>query len=1048
MVATHKDGHELPVEVSISPILVGSRVVLGTFFRDISDQRKFERIRYAQFRVSQILAEERQLSTAGPRLLREICKTFDWDIGELWLQDPNFRIMRCHDLWRAGDAQSAQLDQFEQRTRALLLRPGQGLAGRAWEEARGIWLADLGFDNQFPRYELAMSAGLHSGLAFPVSLDGEIHGTFVFFSRQFRARDYQFFGLLDEISRQVAQFIKREHIEEALRVSEERYRLLAETCPQIVWTAQPDGSMDYTNSRWDEYVGKSSRVDLDTTWLLALHQEDKDKAITTWRHALSNGTPYECEYRLRRADGAYRWQLARALPARSKDNQVVKWVGTTTDIDDHKRIEAGQRFLADASTRLSSSLDSDETFRSLAQLAVPQFADICAVHIASDSDTLRCAAIQGSNAIAQETLQKLLKDFPLKRDFPSGPPNVLRTGAPEFTPSVNDDGSYDSIPNVEHAKLIESLAIRSYMCVPIKSEDRVVGTLTFLFTESGRRYNLADLGLAQDLSGRMGLAMQNSRLYKTIEQALEREEESLEFLDRLLSSTHVGFGLLDAELKHTHANHFLASIYGQAPEQIVGKTTEEVWPSFSQVVSPILKRVMQSREPARNISISESDAVPREIRRHWVASYYPVLNQGSEIAGLGSVVIDVTDRFRAEEELKRAKEGAETANQAKSAFLANISHEIRTPLNAIIGFSDILLDPQQSVQDKLESATTIKRNGELLARLVDDLLDLSKVEAGRLEVEKIDFSLPDLLSDLRRIFARKAEEKGLKFSVQIEGRVPEMICSDPTRLRQSLYNVVGNAMKFTQHGEVSVRVRYDEFGRDPKRSQIAFTVRDTGIGISVPEQARLFRPFSQADNTTSRRFGGTGLGLVLARRFCRALGGDLILSESQPKKGSAFTLTVDPSPLNPCGTWIDHFEASPLPLEKSTLQSYRKDMLSGLKILVVDDTPDNQFLVKKILQQLGAEIELASDGSEGVALALEKPFNIVLMDIQMPQMNGFEALAELRAQRFDKPIIALTAHAYSDEREKCLKAGFREHVSKPISRSDLVDKVASLTGRR
>jgi len=390
----------------------------------------------------------------------------------------------------------------------------------------------------------------------------------------------------------------------------------------------------------------------------------------------------------------------------------------------------------------------------------------------------------------------------------------------------------------------------------------------------------------------------------------------------------------------------------------------------------------------------------------------------------------MNERERTSKDLLDAKEAAEAANMAKSAFLANMSHEIRTPLGAVLGFSDLVIDPNVKPSEKANFLAAVKRNGELLSNIINDILDLSKIEAGKMQIVKQEVSLMEVLTDTKTLLDLQASDKGIGLNVSIDEDVPEKIKTDPLRLRQILINIVGNAIKFTAKGSVDVRIRPVMSGT---RSLLAFTVTDTGTGIRPDQVNKLFAPFSQADVSTKRKYGGTGLGLVLSKRFANLLGGDVVLTESTPDKGSTFTITIDPGPAQ--SVVGDAAKAKLAEMQKSGLR------LDGIKVLLAEDSVDNQTLVTRFLKLAGASVDVASDGREATQKAKNDHYDVLLMDLQMPVMDGYEATAQLRREGYRGKIVALTAHALSEERERCLKSGFDDHISKPVNRELLIERV-------
>ncbi len=394
--------------------------------------------------------------------------------------------------------------------------------------------------------------------------------------------------------------------------------------------------------------------------------------------------------------------------------------------------------------------------------------------------------------------------------------------------------------------------------------------------------------------------------------------------------------------------------------------------------------------------------------------------------------------------LQTARRRADEANRAKSTFLANMSHEIRTPLTAILGFTEELIlqrRMQGADAEELEHLQTVLRNGRHLLGLINDILDLSKIEADKLELEMRPCSPAEILADVASALAVRAQQKGLRFQVAIEGKIPARIHTDPTRLRQVLFNLVGNAIKFTRQGEVTLTASTE--GK-AKGKRLVFRVRDTGIGIDADTLQRLFQPFTQADASMSRRFGGTGLGLAISRRLARRLGGDVEV-ESTPGQGSVFTLWLDLARLRPGDEWVGN-EALRLK-EDSSERSRCARNLDAVRVLLAEDGPDNQRLIRAILQKAGAEVHLATDGQEAVEMVKrlldqDTPPQVILMDMQMPRLDGYQATRLLRQQGFQGPIVALTANAMQGDRDKCLQAGCTDYLTKPIDRARLIETVA------
>ena len=394
------------------------------------------------------------------------------------------------------------------------------------------------------------------------------------------------------------------------------------------------------------------------------------------------------------------------------------------------------------------------------------------------------------------------------------------------------------------------------------------------------------------------------------------------------------------------------------------------------------------------------------------------------------------------DELQRARDAAEAATLAKSRFLANMSHEIRTPMTAILGFAETLLEPDLGEVERCRAVRTIQRNGNHLLALINDILDLSKVEAGKLEVERIRCSPCSVLAEVASLMEARVKVRGLKLQIAYTGPIPETITSDPTRLRQILINLVGNAVKFSETGIILIVTHFEPA---PVR-QIEFAVVDSGVGMTAEQQARLFRPFTQADSSTTRKFGGTGLGLTIAKRLAQALGGDIDVW-SEPGCGSVFRVTVATGSLEGVRTLDDPLAATTVAqqaderTEKASVTS-----LPACRILLAEDSPDNRLLISRLLERAGATVMAVENGQVAVEAALAAraggtPFDIILMDMQMPVMDGYAATAKLRQEGYTGVVVALTAHAMESARDECLAAGCDDYASKPIDRKRLLGTV-------
>ena len=571
--------------------------------------------------------------------------------------------------------------------------------------------------------------------------------------------------------------------------------------------------------------------------------------------------------------------------------------------------------------------------------------------------------------------------------------------------------------------------------------------------DTGRDFPAEVLLNAMELDGRQVLQAVVRDITER-KQAEEERERSRQTLQKILESMSIGVALIGRDKIVRQVNSAALDLMGcDSEQQVVGRECHQTLCPAQVGKCPVLDLGKDVDNAERVLLTKDKKKVPI------LKTVTPIRLNDEDV--LLETFVDITERKRAEEELRgytvalesankasdEFRDAAEAANRAKSEFLANMSHEIRTPMTAILGFSDVLLG--NLVEEENVSATnTIKRNGLYLLELVNDILDLSKIEAGKLEIERIACSPAKLVGDVASTMRARAEAEGLPLQIEYVGPIPETIICDPTRLRQILINLVANAVKFTEAGSVRLVTRLVQSTARPP--SLRFDVIDTGIGMTQEQASRLFQPFTQADASTTRKFGGTGLGLTISKRLAEMLGGDITVS-SAAGKGSTFSVSVETGPLGGVQILENVAEAVAERRQKAEA-SVAPAVKLDCRILLAEDGPDNQRLISFVLKKAGADVTLAENGliARDKALAAEEagePFDVILMDMQMPVMDGYTATQDLRDFGYTRPIIALTANAMTGDDEKCFRAGCDGYATKPIDRAKLFATITRFLGR-
>jgi PAS domain S-box-containing protein len=660
----------------------------------------------------------------------------------------------------------------------------------------------------------------------------------------------------EQLQRQ-AELLKEQELAELRRESEERYRFLAEAQPDQIWTATPNGKLDYVNQRVLDYFDVGFADIVHDGWASVVHPDDLPRLLERWQRSLDTGAPYENEVRLRRAsDGSYRWHLTRALPMRDRSDTVVKWFGSHTDIDDQKRVEESQRFLVEAGAALASSLDYRKTLATVAKMAVPHIADWVRVDMLEDG-RLHTLAVEHTDPAKIEFAFELARRYPEDPEAMHGPPHVLRTGQSELMPEISEGALADLAVDDLHLSLVRDLGLCGYMCVPLVARERTLGVITFASADSQRRYGPDDLALVEELARRAAGAVDNARLYREVEERAQAAQ--------VLATVGDGVFLVDRYGIVRLWNEAAEAITGLGRTMVVGQAADAVIPGWDHLAAAV--PVSGAPGPAA------AETLPFELMggERWLSISGVGFDDGTVYA-----FRDVTEERRLE--------------QMRQDLVATVSHEVRTPLAAVYGSAltltrnDLELDP--ALHTRL--LEVIVEESSRLAEIVNDLLLASQLDAGQLVVNIGRCDARRLAESVVEAARTHLPENVTVALVDGEGELPPA-AADEGQLRQVLVNLVDNAIRYSPEGG-DIRVAVER-----AQDRIRFAVSDQGLGIPPAEQSRIFEKFYRLDPHMQRGIGGTGLGLYISRELVRRVDGRIWVVPNGAR-GSVFYVEIPVAP--------------------------------------------------------------------------------------------------------------------------------------------------------
>ncbi len=593
---------------------------------------------------------------------------------------------------------------------------------------------------------------------------------------------------------------------------------------------------------------------------------------------------------------------------------------------------------------------------------------------------------------------------------------VIKTGKPLF---LNSDGVKDFLKRHD-AKAIGTIS-KVWMGLPLKIKEEVIGAICLQSYISETIYTKKDFELLETIAGQIAVAIERKRFVDQIAESKEHAELLLKLIPSAVFT-------IDTDCKVTSLNRKASEILGYSPDELIGKPcrlfAEDPCSEKCGVLSPIVEKPINGKHCTIRTKNGEE--------RHISKNADLIRDKTGKIIGGVESFEDITDRLKAEADLKQAKEEAEAAAQAKSEFLANMSHEIRTPMNGVIGMTALLQDTDLSGEQR-EFVETIRYSGEALLTIINDILDFSKIESGKLELEIEPFSLTNCIEETLELSSSMAADKGLELVYYIDKSVPDTILGDVTRMRQILGNLLNNAVKFTKKGEISVAVETKPLDLD--FYNIKFSVRDTGIGIPKDKLNRLFKSFSQVDASITRNYGGTGLGLAISKNLTQLMGGEMWV-ESKEGKGSTFYFTI---------------KAKSDPDKQFSRYEKKSKIFKNKNVMIVDDNETNRRVLSLQLQSWGMKVSAYVSGHDALEAINEKHnFNLAILDMQMPGMDGITLAAEIRKNIDERklPLVMLTSLSNKDDRKAEKEKYFDAYLIKPIKQMHLYNTLMSIFERR
>lgn len=959
--------------------------VLG-IHTDITERKHLERRLTIQHEVAKVLARASGLNAAISAILRPVCETLGWDEGLLWVVDESAQRLRCHSIWTASGTAS---EHYGAVSRELTFLCGVGLPGRVWADVKPVWISDVTRDGNFPRAALAEQVGFHTATAFPVRLADRVYAVLEFFHHEIRPVDSSLLTTFQAVADQLSQFCARERAEERLRQTQ----FAMDQAVDAIYGVDSQAKILYANEAASLMVGYSREELLGMT----VHDLNPDFPASMW--------PGFWEETRRNKT------MSLETNHRAKDGRLVP-------------IDVRVSFLAYEGREFHCAFVRDITERKRAEEALGQV-----MHRYKDLiDSINGMVWEADASTTQFTFMSRQAEAIL------GYPVEQWLSSPTFWVDHIHPEDRNWVPQycLEEARKHRAHTFE-YRMLAADGRTVWIRDLVSVFVEKGRVIKLR--GIMEDITER-----------KRIEDFLRDSEERFRtFLDHapnaMFMKTNDGH--------YFFTNQCFERLCHSDREHIVGKTDAELFPG--ETADQFRANDRQVIETGKAIEFEETNGLHTNI-----VVKFPVRDRLGQIYATGGIVTDITARKRMEFklqqfaaemerqnlELAEAHMQALAATKAKSEFLASMSHEIRTPMNGVIGMTGLLLDTPLTPEQR-EYAETVRLSGEHLLDIINEILDFSKIEAGKLDLEELNFDLHATMDETIGLLGERAYAKGLELTCLVQAGVPTSLRGDPGRLRQVLVNLIGNAIKFTEQGEVVVTVSMEDepdgttaASSNSSCRTLRFEVSDTGVGITPEQQAKLFQPFTQADGSTTRKYGGTGLGLAICKQLVEMMEGRIGV-DSKVGEGSVFWLTVR-FPLQPEGV-------QPVATIPTALR--------GCRVLIVDDHATNRRVLEQSLRGQGVMYESAENGYQALeclrnAANRQTLFDLAILDMRMPGMDGLELARQIKAEKAISAtrLVLLTSVGRRGDAKVAQSAGIAAYLTKPIRQSLLYECLGLVLG--